>query len=67
MTWQHDPSDDTYTLVQNDVRCRVWHTTLGTWAAVIVHRGMSTAAYNFATPEAAQVWCDQQVREAAQT
>ncbi len=65
MTWQHEPSDDTYTLVQSHVRCRVWRTTLGTWAAVFMQRGMSTAAYNFETPDAAQRWCEQQIREAA--
>ena len=61
MDWQHDPQDDSYTLIQGDVRCRVWHTTLGTWAAVFVHHGISSAAYNFDTPAAAQAWCEGQM------
>ena len=63
MDWQHDPNDDAYTLTVGDVRCRVWHTTLGTWAPVVSHRGISTAAYNFATPKEAQTWCKTQVAE----
>ena len=57
MEWQPDPEGDAYTLIQGEVRCRVWHTTLGNWAAVFVHHGISTAAYNFATPDDAKIWC----------
>ncbi len=65
MDWQYDPEGEAYTLIQGDVRCRVWHTTLGNWATVIAHRGMSTAAYNFPTPEAAQAWCAARMAELA--
>ncbi len=62
-TWTHDPADDAYTLIQGDVRCRVWHTTQNdTWAAVISVRGMFTAAYNFDTADAAKAWCEEQAR-----
>ena len=60
MSWTYDPTDDAYTRIQGDVRCRVWRTTLGNWAAVMSYRGISTAAYNFATPEDAQTWCETQ-------
>ena len=67
MDWTHDPADNAYTLIRGDLRCRVWLTTLGTWDAVLVHRGISTAAYNFATPEEAQSWCETQAAEGRST
>jgi hypothetical protein len=65
MDWQHDPDGEAYTLIQGDVRCRVWHTMLGTWAAVIMHHGISTAAYNVSSPDDAQTWCETQARGSA--
>ncbi len=62
LNWAYDPTDDSYTYILDHVRCRVWRTTLGNWAAVIIHRGISTAAYNFATPEDAKTWCETQAR-----
>ncbi len=65
MDWQHDPNDDSYTLIQGDVRCRVWHTTFATWAAVFVHHGISSAASTFERPAAAHAWCEAQARGSA--
>ncbi len=62
MDWQHDPDDDSYTLIQGDVRCRVWHTTFATWAAVFVHHGISSAADTFERPAAPHAWCEAQAR-----
>ena len=60
-TWTHDAGDNAYTLHSGDNRCRVWYTSMGNWAAIISRRGDATAAYNFATAEAAQTWCEKQV------
>ena len=60
-TWQHDPVDNAYTLIQGEVRCRVWPSTIGGWAAVVSRRGIATASYNFGTPAEARTWCEQQV------
>ena len=60
--WHYDPTENTYTLIVGESRCRVWYaTTLGTWGAVISRRGVATASYSFATPEHAQHWCEQQI------
>ncbi len=67
MDWQHDPDGEASTLIQGDVRCRVWHTMLGNWAAVFMHRGISSAAYNFPSPEAAKAWCEAQVTPATRS
>ncbi len=64
MEWQHDPADNAYTLMREDVRCRVWFTSMGNWAAVVVQKGMSSAAYNFKTAEDAKAWCNEQVTKA---
>ncbi len=56
-TWTHDPADNAYTLLTGDDRCRVWFTSLDTWAAAFIYRGTS----NFKTAEDAKVWCEQQV------
>jgi hypothetical protein len=61
MTWTHDLTDNASTLIAGDVRCRVWLVTLGTGAAVVIHHGISTAAYNFVTLEDAKAWCAAQV------
>ena len=63
MEWVHDPADQAATLIQGAVRCRVWRTAGGTWAALISVRGDATAAYSFATREAAQAWCETQVAQ----
>ena len=63
MEWVHDPADQAATLIAGDARCRVWQTAGGTWAALISVRGDATAAYSFATREAAQAWCEAQVAE----
>ncbi len=60
-TWTHDAGDNAYTLLTGDGRCRVWFTSLDTWAAAFMYRGTSSAAYNFKTAEDAKVWCEQQV------
>ena len=54
--WEPDEAGDAYTLISSNMRCRVWHTQ-GPWQALVRHRGDATAAYNFATAEAAQTWC----------
>ena len=64
-TWTHDPTDNAYMHITGDFRCRVWLTTLGTWAAVVMHHGISSAAYNFATCEEAQTWCEVQAHGSA--
>ena len=61
MDWQDDPTEQAVTLIQGDVRCRVWRTTAGTWSALISVHGDATAAYSFPTREAAQAWCEQQL------
>ncbi len=63
MEWVQDPADHAATLIQGEVRCRVWRTANGTWAALISVRGDATAAYSFATREAAQAWCETEVLE----
>ncbi len=55
MTWIYDPTDNAYRLTAGDLRCRVWQTRLGTWAASFMHSGIATAAYNFSTVEDAKV------------
>ena len=61
-TWVHDPADNAYTLIQGDIRCRVWHTR-DSWNAILSHRGDATAAYSFNTAEEAQAWCERLVTE----
>ena len=63
MEWVQDPADHAATLIAGKVRARVWQTASGTWAALISVRGDATAAYSFATREAAQAWCEAQVAE----
>ena len=63
MEWVYDLADHAATLIQGNLRCRVWRTAGGTWAALISVRGDATAAYSFATREAAQAWCEAQVAE----
>ena len=63
MEWVQDAADHAATLIEGEVRCRVWRTAAGTWAALISVRGDATAAYSFATREAAQAWCEAQVAE----
>ncbi len=63
-TWTPDPADNAYTLISDNVRCRVWYTSMENWAAVISDRGMSSAAYNFKTAEDAKAWCERQVTKA---
>jgi hypothetical protein len=63
MEWVQDPADHAATLIAGEVRARVWQTASGTWAALISVRGDATAAYSFATREAAQAWCEAQVAE----
>ncbi len=65
MDWTYDTTDNAYTCIRGDTRCRVWLTTLSTWAAVVMHHGISTAAYNFATPDDAKTWCEAQARGSA--
>ncbi len=63
MEWVQDPVDQAATLIQGEVRCRVWRTAGGTWAALISVRGDATAAYSFPTREQAQAWCEAQIAE----
>ena len=65
LNWTYDPADDSYTCILDNIRCRVWRTTLGNWAAVIMRHGISNAAYNFATAEEAQTWCATEARGVA--
>ncbi len=60
-TWTYDASDNAYTLISGNVRCRVWYTSMGNWAAVTSDRGMTSAAYSFATADEAKAWCEQQM------
>jgi hypothetical protein len=55
--WQPDLTDDAYTLISGEIRCRVWRMR-GSWNAVVSQRGDATAAYDFETAEAAQAWCE---------
>ena len=64
MDWTYDPADNAYTLIRDGVRCRVWFTSLDNWAAACMHRGTSSAAYNFKTVEDAKAWCEAQVTQA---
>ncbi len=61
-TWTHDPTDDAYTLISGDIRCRVWR-ALGSWQAIVSQHGDATAAYNFLTVEEACAWCERLVTE----
>jgi hypothetical protein len=63
MEWVQDPVDQAATLIQGAMRCRVWRTAGGTWAALISVRGEATAAYSFPTQEQAQAWCEAQLAE----
>ena len=64
MEWVQEPAADAATLIQGDARCRVWYTpTAASWAALISVHGDATAAYNFASREAAQAWCEAQLAE----
>ncbi len=63
MAWVQDAADAPTTLIQGDVRCRVWRTAVGPWAALISVHGDATAAYSFATREAAQAWCEAQLTQ----
>ena len=60
-TWRYDPTEITYTLVQGDSQCRVWHIEPATWAAVDSRRVGAIAAYNFRTPDEAKHWREQQL------
>ncbi len=60
-TWTPDAADDAYTLIADDIRCRVWRTTFGDWGAMISRRGIGTASYSFATVDEAKAWCEQQI------
>jgi len=57
MEWQHDATDNAYTLISDDARCRVWQ-HMGKWQAIVSYRGDATAAYNFATAKDACAWCE---------
>ncbi len=64
-TWTHDPADNAYTLISGSHRCRVWFTSLDTWAAAFfMHHDLSRAVYGFATANEAKAWCEQQVTKA---
>ena len=63
MDWHEDAADQAATLIQGDVRCRVWRTTAATWAALISVHGDATAAYSFPTRQEAQAWCEAQLAE----
>jgi hypothetical protein len=63
MEWVQDAADAAATLIRGDIRCRVWRTAAGTWAALISIHGDATAAYSLATREAAQAWCEAQLAE----
>ncbi len=63
MEWVHDPAEQAATLIQGEVRCRVWQTASGSWATLISVHGDATAAYSFATREQAQAWCEAQLAE----
>ncbi len=58
--WTHDAGDNAYTLISDNVRCRVWYTSMENWAAIITHHGTSSAAYNFSAHEDAKAWCELQ-------
>ena len=60
--WNHDTTNDAYTLSSVDIRCRVWR-MLGSWNAILSHRGDATAGYNFKTVEDACTWCEAQIAE----
>jgi hypothetical protein len=63
--WTHDAGDNAYTLISDNVRCRVWYTSLDTWAAAFfMHYGTSRAVYGFNTIEEAKAWCEQQAAKA---
>ena len=62
--WEPDPSGEAYTLSSGAFRCRVWFTSLNTWAAAHMYHGTSSASYSFTTVEDAQAWCEQQVAKA---
>ncbi len=64
MDWTYDATDNAYTLLRGDARCRVWYTSLENWAAACMHRGTSSAAYNFTTVEDAKAWCGARVMQA---
>ncbi len=66
MKWEHDATNDAYTLAKGDSRCQVWR-MLGAWQAIISCRGEATTCYNFPTAEDACAWCEQQIAEKAQT
>ena len=64
MHWHDDPTAQAATLIAGAWRCRVWYTpTAASWAALLSLQGDATAAYSFPTREAAQAWCEQQLRE----
>ncbi len=64
LAWTHDTPDNAYTLISGEFRCRVWFTSLNTWAAAHMYHGTSSASYSFTTVEDAQAWCEQQVAKA---
>ena len=64
MEWVQEPAADAATLIQGDARCQVWYTpTAASSAALISVHGDATAAYNFASAEEAQAWCEAQLAE----
>ncbi len=65
MDSQYDPESTVYTLTEGEGRCRVWYTNLDTWASSMIYRGMASAAYNFDSAAAAQLWCTADMAGAA--
>ena len=63
IAWRHSAQGQTNVLTVDLYRCLVWHTTRGTWGAVVNGAGTSTAAYNFDTADEAKAWCEQQVAQ----
>ncbi len=59
--WHYDPTEKTYTLIVGEFRCRVWHSTIGGWAAVVSRAGRDIASYNFVAHTEAKAWCELQM------
>ena len=61
MEWTQE-SEEIFTLIVGDYRCKVWRVELGdTWAAMVSRGGMATATYNLTPRADAQAWCEQQI------
>ena len=63
MDWNHDATNDTYTLISGDIRCWVWCSRGIRWNANVSQHGDVLTVYKLRTVEDAKAWCEAQIAQ----